>query len=67
MIVGRLLLRAVSTWTALRERYRNTASISILQPGVWSRSRSLSFEENSDYSGPYLSHMDWCVILLQSI
>jgi len=32
--------------------------------GVWGR--SLSFAGDSD-SGPYLSHMDFCVILLQSI
>ena len=36
------------------------------EPGVWSRSQSLSFEGDSD-SGPYLSHLDFCVILLQSI
>jgi len=34
--------------------------------GVRSRSQSLSFEGDSD-SGPYLSHLDFCVILLQSI
>jgi len=31
-----------------------------------SRSRSFSFGGDSD-SGPYLSHLDFCVILLQSI
>ena len=38
------------------------------EPSVWSRSQSwsLSFEGDSD-SGPYLSHLEFCVILLQSI
>jgi len=37
-------------------------SIALLQSRMW----SLSFEEDSD-SGLYLSHLDFCVILLQSI
>jgi len=52
-----------------------------LQPGVWSRSRSRvprsldlarsrrrspSYEGDSNF-GPYLSHQDFCVILLQFI
>jgi len=38
---------------------------SILSAGVWRQSRSLSFEGDSD-SEPYLPHLDFCVILLQS-
>jgi len=42
--------------------------VELESPGVWvlARSRSLSFEGDSD-SGPSLFHLDFCVILLQSI
>jgi len=40
----------------------------LLEPEVWvlACSRSLSFEGDSD-SVPYLSHLDFCIILLQCI
>jgi len=62
-----MLLRHVAGVDGALATYR-TRGVESEFPGVrvLARSRSLSFEGNSDY-GPYLSHLDYCVNLLQCI
>jgi len=46
-------------------RRKQGRGVGVPRVQVLAQSRSFSFEGDSD-SGPYLSHLDFCVILLQS-
>jgi len=54
-------LSCIVTFTVLQFLSFDVVRTLVIQAEMWSRSRSLPFEEDSN-SGPYLFHLDFCFV-----